>query len=220
MNLKCWNKVIHPSTLYVMFFYYWSFLVMPTNPASSGLQLAEKYFVKGGDPRAAIEMYTKANMYEAAHKVTTTGLQLSIFAVHFFPPSFCKWKVKLTSRVFFFTACSSVHDTRGSCCNLYIAGSRAGGARQIQRGRKVISLWLYALRQAFLPPLFRLKRRENTWLAINHVSREGKGLGTRLTRDGHEDDMLSQGSLVGIVHRNLKKWKSSLLYLFLSYWSQ
>ena len=32
-------------------------------------QLAEKYFVKGGDPRAAIEMYTKANMYEAAHKV-------------------------------------------------------------------------------------------------------------------------------------------------------
>jgi len=36
----------------------------------SVLQLAEKYFVKGGDPRAAIEMYTKANMYEAAHKVT------------------------------------------------------------------------------------------------------------------------------------------------------
>ena len=32
-------------------------------------QLAEKYFVKGGDPRAAIEMYTKANKYEAAHKV-------------------------------------------------------------------------------------------------------------------------------------------------------
>ena len=59
---------------------------MPTNPASSDLQLAEKYFVKGGDPRAAIEMYTKANMYEAAHKVTSTELQLSIFAVHFFPP--------------------------------------------------------------------------------------------------------------------------------------
>ena len=59
---------------------------MPTNPASSGHQLAEKYFVKGGDPRAAIEMYTKANMYEAAHKVLRTGLQLSIFAVHFFPP--------------------------------------------------------------------------------------------------------------------------------------
>ncbi|XP_027053913.1 intraflagellar transport protein 172 homolog [Pocillopora damicornis] len=32
-------------------------------------KLAEKYFVKGGDPRAAIEMYTKANMYEAAHKL-------------------------------------------------------------------------------------------------------------------------------------------------------
>ena len=32
-------------------------------------QLAEKYFVKGGDPRATIEMYTKANMYEAVHKV-------------------------------------------------------------------------------------------------------------------------------------------------------
>ncbi|XP_067026551.1 intraflagellar transport protein 172 homolog [Acropora muricata] len=31
--------------------------------------LAEKYFVKGGDPRAAIGMYTKANMYEAAHKL-------------------------------------------------------------------------------------------------------------------------------------------------------
>lgn len=37
---------------------------------SSCFQLAEKYFVKGGDPRAAIEMYTKANMYEAAHKVS------------------------------------------------------------------------------------------------------------------------------------------------------
>lgn len=33
-------------------------------------QLAEKFYVKSGDPRAAIEMYTKANMYEAAHKVT------------------------------------------------------------------------------------------------------------------------------------------------------
>ncbi|XP_067032279.1 intraflagellar transport protein 172 homolog isoform X2 [Acropora muricata] len=32
-------------------------------------KLAEKYFVKGGDPRDAIEMYTKANMYEAAHKL-------------------------------------------------------------------------------------------------------------------------------------------------------
>ena len=32
-------------------------------------QLAEKYFVHAGDPRAAIEMYTKANMYEAVHKV-------------------------------------------------------------------------------------------------------------------------------------------------------
>ena len=43
---------------------------MFTKRLCSGFQLAEKYFVKGGDPRAAIEMYTKANMYEAAHKVT------------------------------------------------------------------------------------------------------------------------------------------------------
>lgn len=42
---------------------------MLTKKLCSGFQLAEKYFVKGGDPRAAIEMYTKANMYEAAHKV-------------------------------------------------------------------------------------------------------------------------------------------------------
>lgn len=46
------------------------FFYMYYNRVSSGFQLAEKYFVKGGDPRAAIEMYTKANMYEAAHKVT------------------------------------------------------------------------------------------------------------------------------------------------------
>jgi len=31
--------------------------------------MAEKFYVKAGDPRAAIEMYTKANMYEAAHQV-------------------------------------------------------------------------------------------------------------------------------------------------------
>lgn len=37
------------------------------------LQLAEKYYVRAGDSRAAIEMYTKANMYEAAHKVVTTN---------------------------------------------------------------------------------------------------------------------------------------------------
>lgn len=42
---------------------------MLTKNICSGFQLAEKYFVKGGDPRAAIEMYTKADMYEAAHKV-------------------------------------------------------------------------------------------------------------------------------------------------------
>lgn len=46
------------------------FFLHAHNRVSSGFQLAEKYFVKGGDPRAAIEMYTKANMYEAAHKVT------------------------------------------------------------------------------------------------------------------------------------------------------
>lgn len=45
-------------------------LYLLTKSVCSGFQLAEKYFVKGGDPRAAIEMYTKANMYEAAHKVT------------------------------------------------------------------------------------------------------------------------------------------------------
>ena len=42
---------------------------MLTKKICFGFQLAEKYFVKGGDPRAAIEMYTKADMYEAAHKV-------------------------------------------------------------------------------------------------------------------------------------------------------
>ena len=45
-------------------------LYVLTERLCSGFQLAEKCFVKGGDPRAAIEMYTKANMYEAAHKVT------------------------------------------------------------------------------------------------------------------------------------------------------
>ena len=43
-------------------------------------QLAEKYFVKGGDPRAAIEMYTKANMYEAAHKVIHSHCQVIFFS--------------------------------------------------------------------------------------------------------------------------------------------
>ena len=47
------------------------------------LQLAEKYFVKGGDPRAAIEMYTKANMYEAAHKVTGIELRFCLLVIHF-----------------------------------------------------------------------------------------------------------------------------------------
>ena len=46
-----------------------SYSVCPLKKMRSVFQLAEKYFVKGGDPRAAIEMYTKANMYEAAHKV-------------------------------------------------------------------------------------------------------------------------------------------------------
>lgn len=33
------------------------------------IQIAEKLYVKAGHPKDAIDMYTKANMYEAAHKV-------------------------------------------------------------------------------------------------------------------------------------------------------
>jgi len=31
--------------------------------------MAEKFYVRGGMPRTAVEMYTKANKYEAAYKV-------------------------------------------------------------------------------------------------------------------------------------------------------
>ena len=34
--------------------------------------MAEKLYVKAGYPKEAIDMYTKANMYEAAHKVRPT----------------------------------------------------------------------------------------------------------------------------------------------------
>lgn len=33
-------------------------------------QMAEKFYVRAGMPRAAVEMYTKANKYDAAHKVS------------------------------------------------------------------------------------------------------------------------------------------------------
>lgn len=31
--------------------------------------MAEKFYVRANMPRVAVEMYTKANKYEAAHKV-------------------------------------------------------------------------------------------------------------------------------------------------------
>ena len=31
--------------------------------------MAEKFYVRAGMPRAAVEMYTKVNKYEDAHKV-------------------------------------------------------------------------------------------------------------------------------------------------------
>ena len=32
--------------------------------------MAEKFYVRADMPRAAVEMYTKANKYDAAHKVS------------------------------------------------------------------------------------------------------------------------------------------------------
>lgn len=56
------------------------FLVVKSNSTQSAqlcmlaiyLQMAEKFYVRAGMPRAAVEMYTKANKYDAAHKVSKT----------------------------------------------------------------------------------------------------------------------------------------------------
>ncbi|XP_048583111.1 intraflagellar transport protein 172 homolog [Nematostella vectensis] len=44
-------------------------------------KLAEKFFVSAGNPRAAIEMYTKASMYEAAHKLAVQCMKPEEVAV-------------------------------------------------------------------------------------------------------------------------------------------
>ena len=56
------------------------FLVVKSNSTQSAqlcmlaiyLQMAEKFYVRAGMPRAAVEMYTKANKYDAAHKLSKT----------------------------------------------------------------------------------------------------------------------------------------------------
>ena len=41
--------------------------------------MAERFFVRAGEPREAVDMYTRANMYEAAHKVGIHSLSPHIF---------------------------------------------------------------------------------------------------------------------------------------------
>ena len=45
--------------------------------------MAEKLYVKAGHPKDAIDMYTKANMYEAAHKVSQVVTTCLIYFIEF-----------------------------------------------------------------------------------------------------------------------------------------
>lgn len=45
--------------------------------------MAEKFYVRGNMPKAAVEMYTKVNKYEAAYKVHLYSLLYLLLCVFF-----------------------------------------------------------------------------------------------------------------------------------------